>query len=466
MKKLAVLVTTALAGSSAIALADDDAPPGVPMEASVFGGGFLSSSDHQFYDLPKLGTMQRPDLDSFAPMFGLRYAIFFNDHIGLEADGSWTLESTQGGGDSVRIFHVGGTLIGQLPLADRKVVPFAGLGWGVWDSESTALGNTVHFPVHGDLGVKVFVTDSIALRVDARLYRGPSEKDPYTLAASYGEFTAGLSWVPHFAPEKPHVEHVAGDSDGDGIPDDKDACPNEPEDKDMFMDDDGCPDPDNDGDGIPDAQDKCPLDPEDYDGFQDADGCPDNDNDNDSIPDVRDMCPNEPEDKDGYKDLDGCPDPDNDSDGIADGVDKCPNEPETINGVQDDDGCPDRGDSLVVLSPERLELLEAFQFERDKLNTKKSANLLGQIAATLRAHAEIARLRITVYVQPTRDPDKDQELSDKRANAIRDWLVQWGVDGKRLVSRGFGGTKPLVSPDQKGAAAMNDRVDLIILERK
>jgi outer membrane protein OmpA-like peptidoglycan-associated protein len=233
----------------------------------------------------------------------------------------------------------------------------------------------------------------------------------------------------------------------------------------MFLDDDGCPDPDNDGDGIPDAKDKCPLDPEDYDGFQDQDGCPDLDNDGDGIPDVRDLCPNEPEDKDGYKDLDGCPDVDNDNDGIPDVADKCPNEPETINGVQDEDGCPDRGDALVILSPERLELLEPITFDKDKLG-KKTGNLMGQIAATLRAHNEIARLRVTVYVQPSRDSDRDQELSDKRAAAVRDWLIGWGIDQKRIVARGFGGSKPLVAPEQKGAAAMNERVELIILERK
>jgi len=288
------------------------------------------------------------------------------------------------------------------------------------------------------------------------------------------------------------------DSDGDGIPDSRDKCPNEPEDKDMFQDEDGCPDLDNDGDGIPDAQDKCPLDPEDKDGFQDADGCPDPDNDNDGIPDAQDKCPNEPEtvngyqdadgcpdkdndgdgipdaqdkcpnepeDKDGFQDLDGCPDPDNDRDGIPDRQDKCPNDPETINGFQDDDGCPDKGDSAIVVSPDRLEILESVQFSGTKI-AKSSYNVLGQIGATLRAHPEIVRLRLTVHVQPTSHPDADQALSDKRAIAVRDWLVQWGVQTSRLEPKGFGGTKPLVPPDQHGAAQINERIELIILERK
>jgi outer membrane protein OmpA-like peptidoglycan-associated protein len=65
---------------------------------------------------------------------------------------------------------------------------------------------------------------------------------------------------------------------------------------------------DRDGDGIPDDVDKCPNEPEDFDGFEDADGCPDPDNDKDGIPDVVDKCPNEPETVNGVDDEDGCPD--------------------------------------------------------------------------------------------------------------------------------------------------------------
>jgi len=71
------------------------------------------------------------------------------------------------------------------------------------------------------------------------------------------------------------VGAAAGDKDGDGIPDQDDLCPNDPEDKDGFEDGDGCPDPDNDKDRIPDRLDKCPNDPETYNGFEDDDGCPD-----------------------------------------------------------------------------------------------------------------------------------------------------------------------------------------------
>ena len=255
------------------------------------------------------------------------------------------------------------------------------------------------------------------------------------------------------------------DRDGDGIPDDQDKCPDQPEDKDLFQDDDGCPDLDNDGDGIPDDKDKCPLDPEDKDGFQDADGCPDKDNDGDGIPDDKDKCPDQPEDKDGFQDLDGCPDPDNDGDGIPDKIDRCPNGAETINGVQDDDGCPDKGDGLVQVAPDHLDLLQPIRFRGTRLSPS-SFNLLGQIGATLRAHKELVRVRITAYVQPSGDDARDQTLSDKRAAAVTEWLVQWGVDAKRLEPRGFGSDKPLVPATDPSAADVNNRIEIIILEKE
>jgi outer membrane protein OmpA-like peptidoglycan-associated protein len=447
------------------------------MEVGLFGGGFISNYFHQFYDVDKFPLGDRPLIQRVSPELGLRYSYFFHPNIGVEAEGSMIMTSTQGmtwagtGTDQgASIYNLRAQLMFQYPLAGAKLYPFAAVGLGMMYTSSDFLGNDADYPLHVGAGVRWFVTDSIAVRADARFLRGPSEQDPYTLNASYGEIMVGVSWTPSASTggatiEEPPPPPVDRDSDGDGIPDSVDKCPNEPEDKDMYQDDDGCPDLDNDGDGIPDAQDKCPLDPEDKDGFQDDDGCPDKDNDADGIPDNVDKCPNEPEDKDGFQDLDGCPDPDNDGDGIPDAIDKCPNEPETINGNQDDDGCPDRGDPLVILSPDRLDLLDAITFRGTTIN-KASLNVLGQVGATLRAHTEIWRLRLTVHVQPSRDPDKDMELSQKRAQVLKDWLVKYGIDEKRLEPRGFGGTKPLVPPDTKGSAQINERVELIILERK
>jgi len=105
-------------------------------------------------------------------------------------------------------------------------------------------------------------------------------------------FLAGFGYTP-----------VARDADGDGLTEDRDGCPREPEDLDGFEDGDGCPDLDNDADGVPDARDgevdgsglgRCRDVPEDQDGFEDDDGCPDTDNDGDGVPDQLDSCPDLP----------------------------------------------------------------------------------------------------------------------------------------------------------------------------
>ena len=133
------------------------------------------------------------------------------------------------------------------------------------------------------------------------------------------------------------------DSDGDGVEDDADGCPDVPEDLDGVGDQDGCPEDDYDSDGVLDVDDKCPGKPETANDFQDEDGCPDErlDSDKDQVFDDLDKCIEEPEDIDGFEDQDGCPDLDNDQDGILDAGDKCGLEAEDIDEFEDEDGCPD-----------------------------------------------------------------------------------------------------------------------------
>jgi len=159
------------------------------------------------------------------------------------------------------------------------------------------------------------------------------------------------------------------DSDGDGIFDKDDPCPDRAEDRDGFEDADGCPEADNDTDGVLDGNDKCPL----TQGPLSNQGCPEEaprDTDADGIFDGQDKCRDVAEDKDGFEDSDGCPEADNDQDGLIDSADKCPSaagpipnlgcprtdkdgdnvedsqdkcaeEPEDKDGFQDEDGCPD-----------------------------------------------------------------------------------------------------------------------------
>jgi outer membrane protein OmpA-like peptidoglycan-associated protein len=221
---------------------------------------------------------------------------------------------------------------------------------------------------------------------------------------------------------------------------------------------------DRDGDGINDDVDKCPDDPEDKDNFEDEDGCPDPDNDKDGIPDVNDLCPNDPEDKDGFEDQDGCPDPDNDHDRILDVNDKCPNEPETYNGVDDEDGCPDKG--RVIVRKGKLEILDKIYFETDKTDIKsESFPLLDAIAATLKGNPQIQLVEIQGHADERGNDEHNLELTEGRSASVKKALVQRGIEPSSLKNHGYGETKPLCTQHNEDCWSKNRRVEFIILRR-
>jgi OOP family OmpA-OmpF porin len=262
----------------------------------------------------------------------------------------------------------------------------------------------------------------------------------------------------------PKVSVNRVDTDGDGCYDDVDKCPKEPEDKDGFQDEDCCPDPDNDQDGIPDTSDKCPNVAEDKDGFQDEDGCPDNDNDRDGIADTQDKCANEPEDRDGFDDTDGCPDNDNDKDRIADVDDKCPLQPEDYDGDTDDDGCPDKY-KLVVVTAKKIELKQKVFFATAKTRIlARSFQLLNEVAKVLKDMPKI-KIRIEGHTDSRGRDRYNQRLSDGRANSVRTYLIQRGVDASRMRAVGYGEDKPVASNRTRAGRANNRRVEFMITKQ-
>jgi len=250
------------------------------------------------------------------------------------------------------------------------------------------------------------------------------------------------------------------DADGDGILDNVDKCPRDPEDRDGFQDADGCPDLDNDADGIPDKADKCPNDPEDKDGFQDADGCPDPDNDADGIADKDDKCPNEPEDKDGFQDADGCPDPDNDKDGVLDAEDKCPNDP----GPPDNAGCPKKYEHIVV-TQEKIELKQKIFFDTNKATIQpRSFSLLDEIAQVLRSRPSMT-VRIEGHTDSRGKRAHNMSLSSARAESVRQHLVGLGIDASRLQAQGYGPDQPIETNKTAAGREKNRRVEFFITQQ-
>ena len=157
--------------------------------------------------------------------------------------------------------------------------------------------------------------------------------------------------------------------------------------------------------------------------------------DGDAIPLERDQCPDEPEDVDGDRDDDGCPDVDRDGDGIQDVDDRCPDEGETQNGIEDVDGCPDRG--LVRIESNEIRIAERVYFEAGSSElTGTSGPVLDAIAATLRAHAALASLRVQGYAHSS-EPDP------WRLSAERAALSERGVGGSRLIAEALGDSRPL-----------------------
>jgi OOP family OmpA-OmpF porin len=252
---------------------------------------------------------------------------------------------------------------------------------------------------------------------------------------------------------------AVGDLDGDGVLDNADECPRVPEDTDGYQDGDGCPEDDNDSDGIADKLDKCPDEAEDRDGYQDGDGCPEPDNDGDGITDKLDRCPAEAEDKDSFEDDDGCPDPDNDKDTIADASDRCPNEP----GVAPD-GCP-RKYNLVVVTENKIELKQTVFFDTNRATIKPASfALLDEVAQALKDNPAI-KVEIQGHTDSQGVDAFNLQLSQKRADAVRVYLIRKAVTSDRLAARGYGENVPIADNRTAAGRSQNRRVEFVITSR-
>ncbi len=208
--------------------------------------------------------------------------------------------------------------------------------------------------------------------------------------------------------------------------------------------------PDRDGDGIPDDEDWCP----DLPGLPEIHGCPDEDTDHDGVPNRIDLCPLEK----GPAELDGCPD--FDGDGIPDREDKCPKEP----GPPQNDGCPIGQEPVVEIQTERLSLRDSINFDTGKDTLKHSSfKILDEIAAILKQHAEIQRIRVEGHTDNVGGAVYNRDLSQRRANTVVLYLVSKGIAQARLVPQGYGFDRPVASNATAGGRAKNRRVEFTIL---
>lgn len=249
--------------------------------------------------------------------------------------------------------------------------------------------------------------------------------------------------------EQPVIE---ADSDGDGVLDKDDKCPNTP--RGATVDAMGCP-KDSDGDGVYDGIDRCPNTP--AGAKVDAYGCP-KDSDGDGVYDGIDRCPDTP--RGATVDAMGCP-KDSDGDGVYDGIDKCPNTPAGTK--VDETGCPVEVKKFIDTG---LISSTAILFDVNKATLKpESKTELDRIGAILKQVPD-TKIEIGGHTDAQGADAYNMKLSDERAKSVREYLLANFSELKagNLVAKGYGETKPVATNDTAEGRAKNRRVEFTILK--
>ncbi len=252
------------------------------------------------------------------------------------------------------------------------------------------------------------------------------------------------------------------DRDHDGIPDDEDACPDHPAPKSADPKKNGRPLPkDTDGDGIPDDKDACPTEPGPPNDDPKKNGCPIRDRDHDGIPDDEDACPDRPGVKTDDPKTNGCP-PDSDGDGIPDDLDACPHEKGPPDPDPKKNGCP----KLVRVTEKEIVILEQVQFDIDRSNIKPVSDaLLDAVAEVMNEHPEILKIEVQGHTDNQGPKAHNQTLSQSRADSVLKALQKRKVDPSRMVAKGYGQEKPIDTNDTPDGRQKNRRVQFVVLEK-
>lgn len=322
-------------------------------------------------------------------------------------------------------FRLGADVFGQTGLTNDGII-----GNTIFTRQNTP----IEYDVEGRMRLRIADSDHWYVGAGAGSLIAPGYGAPdLRILALFGTYFT-INDTDAYSPEARQKLHVAiheslKDTDGDGIPDDVDACPTEPEDHKDPDPGDGCPAPaDRDGDGIPDQYDKCPDQPEDKDGIDDADGCPEDDADNDGIPDAKDACPKEP----------GQPSPD-----------------------PKKNGCP----QFIRLEGSSVRVLQQVHFATGSATIlPDSFPMLNEIVKLLQATPGIKKMRVEGHTDNRGAAAMNLDLSKRRAAAVVTYLVQHGIDSGRLSSEGYGMTKPIDTNDTDAGRQANRRVEFKIVD--
>ncbi len=332
---------------------------------------------------------------------------------------------------------------------DTNPYLYAGYGLSNFGQSDISLAskNTSYGPSFG-AGIDFQISKNIALNTGLS-YKALDEKNAY----SNLQHVVGIKF-----------NFGKGDSDGDGITDKKDQCPDLPGLSELG----GCPD--SDGDGISDLADQCPNKA----GLKSMGGCPDTDGD--GFSDLNDPCPNKAgtngescpdSDGDGLKDnIDNCPNEagpksnggcklaDVDNDGIPNIDDKCPNEA----GENILNGCPKMPISLSIFLNSYSDFF--FEFDSYELNQVQISNI-SDLSKILDKYNYI-NVNIDGHTSSEGESEYNMQLSQFRSNSVKNTLIKNGIKDSRLKTRAYGESKPNYSDFPLSERKKNRRVKISV----
>ncbi|WP_282030101.1 OmpA family protein [Winogradskyella eximia] len=420
-------------------------PVGEDTPQGEFFDEYFNATDH-WNILPSLSTISVSKYLTDGFTFTAKGSINRIDKFGSNFD-PITGEETTNKLDDLTYYGLDGKVSYSLMevIKSKTIEPYVGVGGGYTWVDEIGAGT-----LNGSLGFNFWFTENLGLNLEST-YKHAFED----YLSSHFQHSVGLTF-----------KFGGTDTDGDGIYDHEDACPDEAG-LEIFN---GCPDSDNDG--IQDSKDDCPYTA----GLAEFNGCPDSDGD--GVMDKDDNCPEVA----GLKALAGCPDAD--GDGVADGVDKCPNEAGPIanngcpwadtdgDGVLDkDDKCPNEAGTAanngcpeVKPTEEVVKALNTYArsilFDTGKASFKKQTDPILQAMVVIFKEYPKADFSIEGHTDSQGPKASNQALSERRANAVRDYLIANGISAERLTAAGFGESNPIANNKTASGRKENRRVEV------
>ncbi|AZQ59915.1 OmpA family protein [Maribacter sp. MJ134] len=403
-------------------------------DVSSFGNEFFNANDH-WNILPSISFV------------GVSKSV--GDGFSIGARGSLNKISKLGdvSVDDLSHYAIDGTIKYDFIKRESVIDPFIEIGGGYTWVDEIGAGT-----VNGGLGLNIWFSENLGLTLQStykHAFEDYGVKHFQHLAGISVKFGGtdtdgdGIYDKDDACPEVAGLEAFNGcpDADGDGIEDSKDSCPNEAGSAEM----NGCPDAD--GDGVADKDDACPNEA----GLAALAGCPDADGD--GVADKDDECPNEA----GPAENKGCPWPDKDGDSVLDKDDQCPD----VAGTVANAGCPEVTEEV---QKQLNDYARTILFDTGKSSIKaESTSVMVDIITILKEYPN-AKFTVEGHTDSVGSAKLNQSLSESRALSVKEFLVDKGIEEFRLSAVGYGEDKPIATNNTRSGRTQNRRVEINLVK--